>query len=163
MLSNRLRRFDDGVRAWRKALELNPNFALAHAVLSLALSQKSEFDEAIQSAQRAMRLSPSDRLVGTYASFGIGMAHFAAARYSEAIIAARNMIERAPGDARGRFLLTAALAMHGDLHEAKEACEALLRVQPGFSVTWAMENLPWTGGIGERLQEGLRNAGLPEK
>jgi TolB-like protein len=163
MLSNRLRRFDDGVRAWRKALELNPNFALAHAVLSLALSQKSEFDEAIQSAQRAMRLSPSDRLVGTYATFGVAMAHFAAARYSEAIMATRNMIERVPGDIRGRFLLAAALAMHGDSHEAKEACEALLRVQPGFSVTWAMENLPWTGGIGERLREGLRKAGVPEK
>jgi adenylate cyclase len=163
MLLNRLRRFDDGVRAWRRALELNPNFALAHAVLSLALAQKSEFDEAIQSAQRAMRLSPSDRLAGTYASFGIAMAHFAAARYSEAIIATRNMIERVPGDVRGRFLLSAALAMRGDSHEAKEACEALLRVQPGFCVTWAMENLPWTGGIGERLRDGLRKAGVPEK
>jgi adenylate cyclase len=163
MLFNRLRRFDDAVRAWRKSLELNPNFALAHAVLSLALFQKSAFDEAIQSAQRAIRLSPSDRLVGTYATFGIAMAHFAAARYGEAILAARSMIERAPGDPRNRFVLTAALAMHGDLHEAKEACEALLRVQPGFSISWMTENLPPTGGIGERLREGLRKAGVPDE
>ena len=163
MLFNRLRRFHDAARTWRKALELNPNFALAHALLSLAVFQESAFDEAIQSAQRAMRLSPSDRLVGTYATFGIAMAHFAATRYGDAIIAARNMVERAPGDARGRFVLTAALAMHGDLHEAKEACEALLKLEPGFSVTWTMENLPWTGGIGERFREGLRKAGVPEK
>ena len=71
--------------------------------------------------------------------------------------------ERAPGDARGRFVLTAAMAMNGELHEAKEACEALLRVQPGFSISWMMENLPPTGGLGERLREGLRKAGVPEK
>jgi protein involved in temperature-dependent protein secretion len=91
------------------------------------------------------------------------MAHFAATRYGDAIIAARNMVERAPGDARGRFVLTAALAMHGDLHQAKEACAALLTVQPGFSISWMMENLPPTGELGERLREGLRKAGVPEK
>jgi Flp pilus assembly protein TadD len=110
-----------------------------------------------------MRLSPSDRLVGTYATFGIAIAHFAAARYSEAVIAAHNLVERAPGDVRGHFLLAAALAMHGDLHGAVEAREALLKVQPGFSINWMMENLPFTGEMGERLEEGLRKAGVPDK
>jgi adenylate cyclase len=163
MLFARLRRFDDAVRTFRKTLELNPNFALAHAVLSLGLTQKSASDEAIASAQRAMRLSPGDRLVGTYAAVGVAMAYFAAARYGEAVTAAHNLVERAPGDARGHFLLAAALAMHGDLHGAVEAREALLTVQPGFSISWMMENLPFTGEMGERLQEGLRKAGVPDK
>jgi hypothetical protein len=40
---------------------------------------------------------------------------------------------------------------------------ALLRIRPDFSLTWMIENHPLTGKLAERLCEGLRKAGLPEK
>jgi adenylate cyclase len=162
MLQMRLRRFGEAVRALRRALELNPNFALAHALLAHVLSLQGAPQEAVDSAEHALRLSPRDRLVGTYASLAMANVHFAAGRHSECVIWARNMIDKGPGYLPGHFLLTAALAMAGDLAAAAEARGTLLRLRPEFSLTWMAENLPQTGELAERLREGLRKAGVPE-
>jgi adenylate cyclase len=79
----RLRRFGEAVRALRRALELNPNFALAHALLAHVLSLQGAPQEAVDSAEHALRLSPRDRLVGTYASLAMANVHFAAGRHSQ--------------------------------------------------------------------------------
>jgi TolB-like protein/Flp pilus assembly protein TadD len=163
MLCMRLRQPDEALRAWRWGLELNPNFALAHAVLALALLQKGSVAEATESAERAMRLSPHDRLVGIYSAFATAMSRLGAGRYDEAIAAARRFIERTPGDIRGYFVLASALALSGDQEGASMVSAALLRLQPAFSIAWGAENLPWSGDIGDRLKDGLRRAGIPEQ
>src|ERR1051325_10891121 len=60
-LLTRMRRFDEAVRASRRALELNPNFALAHAFLGVSLAHQGARQQAVESAQQALRLSPRDR------------------------------------------------------------------------------------------------------
>jgi tetratricopeptide (TPR) repeat protein len=161
-LFNRLRRFGAAVRALRRALELNPNFALAHTFLGHPLALQGAHQEAVASAEHALRLSPRDRSVGIQASLTMTITHFAAGRYSECATWARNMIEKSPGYLWGHFVLTAALAMEGDLTAAAEARDTLLRLRPEFSLTWMTENLPPTGELAERLREGLRRAGVPE-
>jgi tetratricopeptide (TPR) repeat protein len=96
LLLNRLRRFDDAARALRRALELNPNFAPAYAILALVLAFQGAFDEANDSAQHALGLSPNDRNVGLYAWFGSANAQFAVGRYTEAAASARLAIEKGP-------------------------------------------------------------------
>jgi TolB-like protein len=59
----RSRRHGEAEREFRRALELNPNFALAHALLAVALAVDGSPAEAAISAGHALRLSPSDRLV----------------------------------------------------------------------------------------------------
>ena len=95
-LFNRLRRFGEAVRSLRRALELNPNFALAHALLGMSLALQGAHQEAVDSAEHALRLSPRDRSVGTYASLAMANVHFAAGRYPECVTWARNMIEKSP-------------------------------------------------------------------
>src|SRR4029077_13049611 len=77
ILHNRLRRFDEAARALRKAVELNPNFALAHAFLAVPLAFQEIHQEAMDSAEWALRLSPNDRTVGLYAWFGSANTQFA--------------------------------------------------------------------------------------
>ena len=120
------------------------------------------YEEAIDSAQRASRLSPNDRNVGNYALLTIAMACFGAERYADCIVWARAMAAKFPEDFRAFFLEASALAMQDDLTAATESRETLLRLRPGFSLSWMRENLPWTGELGERLREGLRRAGIPE-
>jgi adenylate cyclase len=164
-LFNRLRRFGEAVRALRQALELNPNFAIAHALLSQPLVLQGANQEAVDSAERALRLSPRDRSVGTFASFTMAAVHFTGRRYSECVTWARNTIEKGPEWIAGHLFLTAALAMEGDLSAAAEARSTLLRLRPEFTLAWMTENLPVgsTGDLAERLREGLRTAGVPEK
>jgi adenylate cyclase len=159
----RMRQHGDAQGAFRRALDLNPNFALAHARLAQPLYLQGAYQQAIDSAEHALRLSPRDRLVGTYASLALAQAHFAAGRYSECVTWARNLVEKSPENGRGNVFLIAALAMEGDLPAAAEAHGTLLRFQSEFSLAWMNENYPHTGEMAERLREGLRSAGVPEK
>jgi TolB-like protein/Tfp pilus assembly protein PilF len=161
-LFTRLRRFDDAVRALRRAVELNPNFALAHAQLGTPLFHHGLVREAIDTAERALRLSPNDRNVVRTASLALAGAYFTAGRYEECVSWARTMIERSPDHVAGHMFLTAALAMQAELARAAEARDTLLRLWPQFSLAWMAENMPPTGEIAERLRDGLRKAGVPE-
>jgi adenylate cyclase len=161
-LLSRLRRFGEAVRALRRALELNPNFALAHAQLALSLAQQGAHQEAVDSAEHALQLSPRDRPVGLYASNAMANVHFAAGRYPECATWARNTIEKSPEFLPGHVHLVAALAMEGDLTAAAETRDTLLRLRPEFSLTWMTENMPLTGEMADRIYEGLRKAGVPE-
>jgi hypothetical protein len=46
---------------------------------------------------------------------------------------------------------------------AAEALATLLCLRPDFSMAWASEHMPWAGEIGERLLEGWRKSGVPER
>jgi TolB-like protein len=132
MLQQRLRQPGEAARSLRRALELNPNFALAHALLGSALALQGAHQEAVDSAEHALRLSPRDRLVGLYASLALAQVHFIAGHYPECVTWARNMIEKSPEIVPGHFFVTAALAMAGDLTAAAEARDTLLRLHHGF-------------------------------
>ncbi len=158
----RMRHSGEAERAFRRALDLNPNFALAHARLATTLAFPGAYQETVDSAEHALRLSPRDRPVGTYASIAMAIVHLVAGRYSECVTWARNVIENSPDWLPGHFVLTAALGLMGDLTAAAEARDTLLRLRPEFSLTWMAANAPPTGELAERLREGLRKAGVPE-
>jgi adenylate cyclase len=163
MLQMRLRHLGEAARSLRRALELNPNFALAHALLGNSLAIQGVYQDAVDSAERALRLSPRDRNVGYYASRAMAGVHLVAGRYSECVTWARDIIEKSPGHPGGYHFLTAVLAMQGNLTAAAEARERLLHLWPEFSLAWMSENPPGNEEMVERLREGLRKAGVPEK
>ena len=70
----------------------------------MSLAHQGAHQEAVDSAEHALRLSPRDRPVGTYASLAMANVHFAAGRYPECVTWARNMIEKSPEYAPGTFL-----------------------------------------------------------
>jgi adenylate cyclase len=158
----RMRRHSEGQREVRRALEFNPNFALAHAFLGLGLAHQGVHEEAIECAEYALRLSPSDRLIGLLASYAITCAHFAAGHHAECISWARNTIERGPEDRGAYVLLVAAAAMQGDMESAAHGLTPLHRLNPEFSLAWISDNTPFVEEPHRRLLEGLRRAGVPE-
>ncbi|MBV8118519.1 MAG: tetratricopeptide repeat protein [Alphaproteobacteria bacterium] len=158
----RTRRHVEAERAFRRALELNPNFALAHACLGLPLAVRGERGEAIKSAQYALLLSPNDRIVGARAAEALAAAYFGDANYADGAAWARIAIESGPGVQQPHRLLVAAAAMAGDMSAAAEALATLLRLQPNLSLAWASENTAYTGDMAERFIAGLRKAGIPE-
>jgi tetratricopeptide (TPR) repeat protein len=163
MLQMRLHHPRAAARSLRRVLELNPNFALAHAYLANTLAIQGVYLESVDSAEHALRLSPRDRHVGYFASLAIAAVHLTVGRYAECVTWARNTIEKSPETLPGHFFLSAALAMEGDLTAAAEARGTLLRLRPEFSLTWLSENQSPTGELAERLREGLRKAGVPEE
>jgi adenylate cyclase len=161
-LLNRSRRFDDAARALRRALELNPNFAPAYAMLAAVRSLQEGCDDAIDCAERALRLSPNDRSVGLYASLGLAIAHFALGHYPESATWARLAIEKGPGHDGPQTILIASLVLQGAMSAAAEARDAFLCLRPELSLGWMRENLPMTGELAERVHTALHQAGVPE-
>jgi tetratricopeptide (TPR) repeat protein len=148
-------------RAFHRALEWNPNFALAHALLGGAFGAQGSSEKAKTSAQHALRLSPRDRLVDFYASRAMKFAHFAAGNYAAS--RARHMTDAYPEYVPGYTWLLATAGLQRDMETAAETLSALLHLRPHFSLTWMRENVPFSDQILERLLLGLRKAGLPEE
>ena len=145
----RTQHFSESVRAFRRALELNPNFALAHAFIGSPLNIQGAHDEAMRGAEHALRLSPNDRLVGAYAGRVMTNAYFRTQNYPECIVWARKIIDIASEDIWGRTWLTAALALHGDTVAAAEEQIILRRLS---------QNIQSLGSSNRALLKGKRGS-----
>jgi TolB-like protein len=93
---------------FRKALELDPNYALAYAGLGsllmpkyIASGKKSDLDEGVAALQRAMELDPG---YGEPYAF-LAYMYMRQYRWDDAIAAARSAIEREPVSTYGWYLL----------------------------------------------------------
>lgn len=95
-----------GEREFRRALQLNPNYATAHQWYSQFLSAMGRHDEAIQEGRRALELDP----MSLAANWGLGARLYFARRYDEAIQQLQRPIEIEPDFAEGYGWL--ALAYH---------------------------------------------------
>jgi tetratricopeptide (TPR) repeat protein len=159
----RMRRPGEAERTLSRALDLNPNLALAYAYLGWPLAIRGADEEALRSAEHALRLSPGDPLVGAQASYAMAMAHFIAGRYLDCVASARTTIGRYSEYVPAHYVLIAALAMQGEMAATAEALATVLQLRPDFSIAWLDKNMPWTGDIRVRLLEGWRRAGVPEE
>jgi tetratricopeptide (TPR) repeat protein len=158
----RSRRHDEAEREFRRALAWNPNFALAHALLAVALAVNGSPADAATSAEHALRLSPSDRLVDFYAIRAMKYACFAEKNYPGSLAWTRRLVDRYPEYTAGVTWLVATAALQGDMETATDALATLRCRRPSASLAWMRENVPHSGDILERLLSGLRIAGLPD-
>ncbi len=156
---------DKAIGHYRKAIALNPSFALGHGYLALQLAFISgRTSEAIEEAETAIRLSPRDPELYHF-FYAIGMAHFVAGRYGEAATwAEKAENERPAGIGFGPLRLLASSYAHLDrLDEARNAFASVLEVTPRLSATGIRGVIHF--GRSEDLEQylaGLRKAGLPE-
>jgi adenylate cyclase len=158
-----IRDYDAALAAIDRAIELNPNFALAIAFRAHVLSyQHDRADEAIRWAERALSLSPLDP--GMFAAWmAMAFAHLAAGRYEAALPWA----ERARREGGGLPPLHVKLSICGHLGRQREAGQSLRELRemlPDATVTRLHELQPGlTPELRARFAEGWRKAGLPEK
>ncbi len=154
------RRFDDSLAEFERALQLNPNFAMAQAYYGLALCYCGRWQEGDAAARRAISLSPRDPFLGVY--YGIAAyARYIGRDYEEAIKLAREGI-RQRGDFVGAYrVLAAAAGMAGNKELAQSALAELHRAQPNLSLAWIAANMPIRHEAErEHYLEGFRKAGL---
>ena len=82
------RRYDDAISQYRKTLELEPSFALAHQTLGLALAQKHDYPKAIAEFQTALKLS-----AGASAMASLGYAYGLAGSKADARAQLARLVE----------------------------------------------------------------------
>ncbi|HEV7307718.1 adenylate/guanylate cyclase domain-containing protein [Ensifer sp.] len=147
-----------------KALALDPNNAWAWARLGWLAIFRDEAALAPERFQRGMALSPRDPLAF---NMRLGMAFSLAMEGSlpAAIAIAQEVVTTYPDVSWSYRHLAAWSAMCGDLKTARWAAQKLLAAEPGFTIE-RYRALPWFKNIPgweDRMVEGLRHAGLPER
>jgi tetratricopeptide (TPR) repeat protein len=133
---------------------------IGHAKISIGRSEETEAHVA-----EALRLSPRDTMAYVWMA-GAGCAKLYLGEDEAAAAWLRRAIESNRNQAIAQFWLAAALAFLGRADEAREAAQAGLALQPGFTVARfraaAATDNPVYMRQRERACEGMRKAGLPE-
>jgi adenylate cyclase len=146
--------------AYRRAIEINPNYAdlLAHTGLFLTFAGKPE--EAIDQIKTAMRLNPH---YGAWYPSELGFAQYLAGQYEPAAMSLKEAIDRNPGSLWDHQRLAATYARLGRTDQARDEVNLILEMNPEFSITEIGRGLPFKNSTDlEVYLEGLRLAGLPE-
>lgn len=153
------RHTEEAEREYLKAIELNPNFAIAYGSLARALVFDGQSEDAIGYFQKALRMSPHDPLIAIFYS-GMGTAHYYAHRYDEAIEWSRKAIRERPGYTAAHRILCASLAQAGKTEETMAAAATLRQLQPDISIAWIERNVPYTPRAIPHFLDGMRKAGI---
>jgi adenylate cyclase len=153
------RHTDEAVEGFRRALELNPNFAAAHGYLGLALALDGRSEEAIDHIAQAMGMSPRDPQNSVF-NMALAVAHYLAGRYTEAIGIAQRAMQQRDGLISAHRICIASLRQAGQIEDARAYLEKLKILQPGISIAWVEEFVPYTAAPMAKFVEGLRKAGL---
>jgi TolB-like protein/tetratricopeptide (TPR) repeat protein len=113
---------DEAIASFRKALEINPNDAMAWRHLGRILFRQGSFDEAIEPLRRAVRLDPYMALGQVW----LADAFWSVGRAEEALFRLRDIIEKQPAFPQAHDRLATYLVQTG---ETAEAMQHILRAQ----------------------------------
>jgi adenylate cyclase len=163
VLAHSGRDLDSGVALIDRALTLNPNLATAWYFRSWPKIWLGEPEAAIESIERAMRLSPLDAFRARMQN-GMAHAHFFAGRYEEASSWAAMALRELPDFHDALRISAASNALAGRLKEAREATERLRQLDPDLRISKLGElQGPYRHSGDVALYENaLRKSGLPE-
>ena len=160
-------RFEEAIVEAERSLTLNPSFVSAYSALSVASSFLGRPQEALDYADKAMRLSPRDpNLYAFYLNKGFALSLLG--QDDQAIGWLRRAVAAAPQWPLPQVLLAAALSLTGHESEARDVLNRYL------SLTWTRartiaqfreqmpSNNPLFLAFAARFVEGLRKAGMPD-
>jgi tetratricopeptide (TPR) repeat protein len=151
---------DLATRAVERAVQLNPNLAMAHGLLGLGYASIDRPTEGLEHVTIALRLSPRDPMA--YLFFGAqALCKFVAEDFSGAILSAEAGLRINTNSSDNYLYMAAALAELGETERAKKQIERALRVVPKITLQVIARGIPEGRGW-ERYHAGLRKAGLPE-
>jgi adenylate cyclase len=176
----------------RKAIELDKNLPLAHAVLGHVLMWKREYAASIAAFERGIASNPNyadwryglalllagnfqqaigvlnaymrlDPFHAPLASGLMGWAYYMLKQYSQALKVLLNFVAQTPHLRFGHYWLAATYAQLGRLEEARAEAAEVVRLQPDYTITGMRRIVAFKDPKDDKHFFGaLRKAGLPE-
>jgi adenylate cyclase len=146
-----------------RALSLNPNLSVAWFTRGWLKIWFGEHSSALESIERAMRLSPLDPYMARMQN-GMAHANFYLGRYDQAVSWAAMAIRELPNFHDILRINAATNAVAGRLEQAREAMGRLRRLDPALRVSQLRDiNGPYRRAEDiTRYEDAMRMAGLPE-
>jgi tetratricopeptide (TPR) repeat protein len=148
------------IKLAEQALEVNPNEPLAWLFKGTIHGLLGEADDALQSSERALLLSPLDPMRNYYESLSATAATGAGA-YERAIALAESALRGNVRHGSSYRTLAIAQAMLGRQADAKKTVKRLLAVEPGSSIEKFLLRAGGATSINRKFADALQSAGLP--
>jgi len=150
------KRFDLAERAFRAAIEANPENQRAHLNLAVVLAKDGRLDAAEESAREALRIDPDY----VYAYFNLGTIYEARGQQAEAVTFYLKALAGDPQNLKANFQLANLLMQAGDFDGAARHYRATIEVAPSFVQARYLEALALiaqgrTALACQRLEEAL--------
>jgi TolB-like protein/DNA-binding winged helix-turn-helix (wHTH) protein/Tfp pilus assembly protein PilF len=127
-------------REFRRAIELNPNYALAHHWYAHYLMQLGRTDESLAEARRAQELDPYSPFINN----GLARQYYLARQYDKAIIQCQVSLGIDPAYLPARLQLGLAYEQKGMLTEAVSEFELARKFAAGYAKTGNPDSAPAT-------------------
>jgi TolB-like protein/DNA-binding winged helix-turn-helix (wHTH) protein/Tfp pilus assembly protein PilF len=140
-------------REFRRAIDLNPNYANGHHWYAEFLSVVGRHNDAVAESERARELDPLSSIINTWVS----SRYFFARQYDKALEECRNAVEMDPNFVPARLVLGQAYEQKGMLKEAIAEFETAVSLSGGSSVYAA--SLAHAFGVAGRRAEALKLLG----
>ncbi|HEY6970920.1 MAG TPA: tetratricopeptide repeat protein [Candidatus Angelobacter sp.] len=137
-------------KEFRRAIQLDPNYATAHQWYAECLAFQGRFDEALAESERARQLDPLSLIIAA----DNGAILYFSRQYDRAIEKFRTVLEMDPNFARARLVIFAYI-QKGQFTDALAEIEKWRHYEDG-PWTWAAETyLYWKWGRQEQSQRAL--------
>jgi TolB-like protein/Flp pilus assembly protein TadD len=151
-------RYTEALGVADAGLAINPNFVILFGPRILAENALGRFEQAKVDAERVMRLSPRDPLIGLF-HVHAGAAETSLGHFDAAIDEFHKAIDSGFRPFFAYAALAASYAHAGRMEEAKTALAEARRLNPNLTVKWMIEHTSNPPAV----FDGLRKAGLPEE
>src|SRR5271154_1275073 len=122
----RSKSWEEAVAAYRKVLELDPNDALTHYDLALALKYKGDTKQAVEEFEAAIRLKPG----WGEAHFGLGAALYELHDQAGALKELRKAVEYGPSNAPAHLFLAHVYSELNDFPGAERELNRAVALKP---------------------------------
>ncbi|HXP03849.1 MAG TPA: adenylate/guanylate cyclase domain-containing protein [Stellaceae bacterium] len=154
---------------WERAIELDPNNAIAYGQLGVTLIYLGDPARAIPLEEKRIRLNPDDPN-SALAYWSLGLAHLLLGHNDQAV---EWLTKASAANPRVYYFyldLAAALALQGHIDRARAALAEALKLKPEINsmvrqrARWAYSNNPAYRALAEKtIDVGLRLAGMPDE
>jgi adenylate cyclase len=153
-------RLDRAMAELRQAIDLNPSFAAAHAILGHMLTYAGRPEETIPLVEKAFSLSPSDPRLFIWLP-ALSAAHYQLRDYEQAVEVGRRSWTLCRNWPNGLRYVVAGLAQLGRIEEARAALAELKRMDAdlAYSAGVFRRVYPDPAAV-DHILDGLRKAGF---
>jgi TolB-like protein/DNA-binding winged helix-turn-helix (wHTH) protein/Tfp pilus assembly protein PilF len=125
-------------KEYRRAIELNPNYATAHHWLAECLAYQGRFDEALAESERARQLDPLSLIIAT----DNGAIYYFARQYDRAISRFKTVLDVDPSVGRAHLIVDA----YVEQGKYADALAAIQRWRPTAADSWRWAMLAYVYG-----------------
>ena len=158
-----LGRHEEGIPLLDRAIDLDPNLAIAWVARGVCKNGQGRIEEAIQDFEQALQLSPLDPR-RWWAQHGLAFAQLIAGRYDEAVALATAVLQVQPSRGVSLRVAIAAHALAGRIEEARKVLATHMKIEPETRISTLSETYlrRLKPEVFQVVVDGLRKAGFPD-